>query len=205
MRLRLPAAVVIFLGSYLPLSVILLAQDFDGAMLWRPVCWPFSGGGADCGIPLGHPLASLGLATVCAVCFGATLLAMRLTKAKRSIVVEDAKYVPAELIGYALPYVVAFMKLDFETSKLVALAIFLGWFFWITYRSGQIVLNPFLAAFGWRLYDVRYRFPGSSAVHTGKALCDDVIAGGDRCRHTMIDDVVIIRTKKEKGGDGDAG
>ena len=196
---------MVFLGSYLPLSVILLAQDVDVAKLSGSVCWPFPGEGAGCAIPLGNPLASLGVVAVCAACFGATLLALRLAKARRSIVVEDARHVPSELISYALPYVVAFMKLDFETTKLVGLAIFLGWLFWITYRSGQIVLNPFLAAFGWRLYEVRYRFPGSATVRTGKALSDDVIASGDRCPHTTIDDVVVIRTKKESRGHGDAG
>ena len=52
--------------------------------------------------------------------------------------------------------------------------------------------------------DVTYRFPGAENEHRGKALCDDVIAGGDRCRHTMIDDVVIIRKKQEAAG-GHAG
>ena len=196
---------MVFLGSYLPLSVILLVQDFDGSLLWESVCWPFSSTVADCAVPLGNPWTSLSVVAVCSVCFGATLLTLRLAKARRSIIVEDAKHVPSELIGYALPYVVAFMKLDFEMNKLVGLAIFLCWLFWITYRSGQVVLNPFLAAFGWRLYDVRYRFMESTKVHTGKALSEDIITNGDRYPHTMIDDVIVIRKKKERGCDGDAG
>ncbi len=192
---------MVFAGSYLPLSVILLAQDFDGSMLSRPVCWPFSGG--ECAVPFGNPLASLGSATVCAACFAATLLALRLTNARRSIVVERARHVPSELMGYALPYVVALMNMEFEAKKLVGMAVFLVWLFWITYRSGQIVLNPFLVAFGWKLYEVRYRFPGSETEHTGKALSDGLIASRDRCMHTMIDDVVIIRTRTEQGGHGD--
>ena len=66
MRLRPVAAAMVFVGSYLPLSVILLAQDIDGAVLSRSVCWPFSGTAADCAIPLGHPLVSLGVVVVCA-------------------------------------------------------------------------------------------------------------------------------------------
>ena len=200
MRLRLAAAVVVFLGSYLPLSLILLVQDFDSALYSRSVCWPFAVQGPQCIIPLGHPVTSLAFLTACGACFAVTVLVLRLTRAKRSIVIERAKHVPSELMSYALPYIVAFMNMDYETNKLVGLVIFLGWLFWITYRSGQIVLNPFLVAFGWRLYEVTYRFPDSKTEHSGKALCEGVIASGDKCRHTSIDDVVIIRTKTASGG-----
>jgi len=199
MRLRLASAAVVFVGSYLPLSAILLVQDVNFALLGASACWPFAGVSAQCVIPLGNVAASLGSVVVCGACFAATLLVLRVGKAKTSIEIVNARYVPSELMSYALPYIVAFMNLDFQTNKLVGLVIFLGWLFWISYRSGQIVMNPFLVAFGWRLYEVTYRFVESPKEHHGKALCDDAIVGGERCRHTMIHDVVIIR-KKEKGG-----
>ena len=115
------------------------------------------------------------------------------------IVIERAKHVPSELMSYALPYIVAFMNMDYEPNKLVGLAIFLVWLFWITYRSGQIVLNPFLVAFGWKLYELTYRFADSATEHSGKALCDHVVASGERCMHTTIDGVVIIRRKTQGG------
>ena len=152
MRLRLAAAVVVFVGSYLPLSVILLVQDADYALMAGLACWPFPGESQQCVIPLGNPAASVGSLAVCVACFTVTVLVLRLAKAKRSIVIERARHVPSELMSYALPYIVAFMNMDYRTNKLVGLVIFLGWLFWMTYRSGQIVLNPFLVAFGWRLY-----------------------------------------------------
>ena len=207
MRLRLAAAVVVFLGSYLPLSVILLVQDFDYALYARSACWPLAAKGTQCVIPLAHPVASLGFAAACGACFAATLLVLRLTRsrAKVSIVIERAKYVPSELMSYALPYIVAFVNMDYDPKKLVGLAIFLVWLFWITHRSGQIVLNPFLVAFGWKLYELTYRFTDSEAEHNGKALCDNLVASGDRCRHTTIDDVIIIRTETQGDGRGHAG
>ena len=207
MRLRLAVAVVVFVGSYLPLSVILLVQDFDYALYARSVCWPLAPNGTHCVIPLAHPVASLGFAAACGACFAVTVLVLRLTRAraKVSIVIERAKHIPSELMSYALPYIVAFINMDYEPNKLVGLAIFLIWLFWLTYRSGQIVLNPFLVAFGWRLYELTYRFTDSETEHSGKALCDNVISTGDRCRHTMIDDVIIIRTKTQGGGCGHVG
>lgn len=98
-------------------------------------------------------------------------------------------------MSYALPYIVAFMNMDYELEILVGLAIFLVWLFWITYKSGQIVVNPFLAAFGWKLYELTYRFTGSETEHSGKALCDNVVVTGERYSHKQIDDVLIVRTK----------
>lgn len=196
MCLRLTAAVVIFVGSYLPLSVILLVQDFDYALYSCSVCWPLATENTPCVVPLGHPVASLGFVAACGTCFAVTILVLHLTKAraKVSINIVRAKHVPSELMSYALPYIVAFMNMDYEPGKLVGLAIFLAWLFWITYRSGQIVLNPFLVAFGWKLYELTYRFTDSTTQHVGKALCDNVVASGDRCKHMTIDDVVIIKT-----------
>ena len=207
MRLRLATAVVVFVGSYLPLSVILLVQDFDYALYAHSECWPLAAKGTQCVIPLAHPVASLGFVAACGVCFTVTVLVLRLARAraKVSIVIERAKYVPSELMSYALPYIVAFVNMDYEPKKLVGLALFLVWLFWITYRSGQIVLNPFLVAFGWKLYELTYRFTDRETEHSGKALCDNLVATGDRCRHMVIDDVIIIRTETQGGGRGHVG
>lgn len=82
MRLRLGAGIVVFLGSYFPLTAILLAQDFDYALYSGSPCWPFAPGNAQCAIPLGHPVASLGSVAVCAACFVANLLVPRQLKAR---------------------------------------------------------------------------------------------------------------------------
>ena len=146
LQLRLSAAIFIFLGSYLPLSVILLARDYEYATLSHPVCWyPFTED-PECVLPLRNPSYSLGIFVTCLICFAITLLVLRLTKAKRSIVILDAKYIPTDLINYALPYVVAFVTIEYhETGKFLGFLVFLAWMFWITYKSGQIILNPFLS------------------------------------------------------------
>lgn len=40
-----------------------------------------------------------------------------------------------------------------EPQKLLGFTVFLLWMFAITYKSGQILMNPLLLIFGWRLYE----------------------------------------------------
>jgi hypothetical protein len=105
----------------------------------------------------------------------------------------EVKYVPADLMNYTLPYVVSFMSIEYQdTGKFIGLIIFLGWMFWITFRAGQIILNPLLIAFGWRLYDIKYRYAGSQNLYSGFALVKDAgklvraSAGPGTCRRLAL-------------------
>ena len=130
LQLRLAAAVVVFVGSYLPLSLILLVQDFDYGLNSGSGCWPLAEegpagpdvgpeAGTRCVVPLRHPGASLGFAATCGVCFAVTAYVLRITshRAKVSIVISRAKHVPSELMSYALPYIAAFMDTDYEAKE----------------------------------------------------------------------------------------
>lgn len=204
MQFRLVIGAVIFLGSYLPLSLILLAQNFDYAALDTPLCLTFWH--TTCSIPLRNPSPAIGFFGVCCVCFAITLLALQVVKPKHQIVIGEAKHVPTDLMNYTLPYVVSFMSIDYqETGKFVGFAIFLGWMFWITYRSGQIILNPILIAFGWKFYEVSYRFPTSATTYISKALVHgDDISPGERHRQVAIQDTLIIKNKTINRGHDNA-
>ncbi|WP_238534594.1 hypothetical protein [Alishewanella aestuarii] len=70
------------------------------------------------------------------------------------IEVKKAKAIPNEIINYTFPYVVSFMGISYsEPQKLLGFAVFLVWMFAITYKSGQILMNPLLLILGWRLYE----------------------------------------------------
>lgn len=100
-------------------------------------------------------------------------------------------------MSYTLPYVVSFMSLDYQQAgKFVGLIVFLLWMFWITHRSGQILLNPIFIAFGWRLHEISYRFPGSETVHQGRALSSGTLKPETQYTHSIIQDVVIIKNKR---------
>jgi hypothetical protein len=194
LQIRVPFAAAIFLGSYLPLSLILLAQNFDYASVSRPICWNWTDTATACAMPFRNPTFALGIFFICLVCFGITLFTLAVVTPKREIVVRQAKYVPADLMNYVLPYVVSFMSIDYqELGKFIGLVIFLAWMFWITFKSGQIILNPLLIVFGWRLYDISYNYPGDNTEYSNLALSDVLISPQERYRQTAIQDVMVIK------------
>ncbi|ODT10717.1 MAG: hypothetical protein ABS35_41885 [Kaistia sp. SCN 65-12] len=122
-----------------------------------------------------------------------SIITLAIAKPNIPVDITEARYTPAELMNYTLPYVVSFMNLDYQqTGKFVGLMIFLIWMFWITYKSGQLILNPMLTAFGWRHYEVTYRFPGNDEYFIGQALSRHPLTLG-RHNQTSIQEVLIFR------------
>ncbi len=184
MQFRLFTALVVFIGSYLPLSLILLAQNFDFAAVSRQFCWPISEN--LCALPIKSPIFSIGLFTLTFICFGVTLIALRAIRPSIDVEVIEAEYIPTDLMNYTLPYVVSFMSIDYqETGKFIGFLVFLVWMFWITYRAGQVILNPVLIALGWRLYTISYRFAGSPNVFKTSALSKGHLNPGDHKQYPL--------------------
>jgi hypothetical protein len=193
MQFRVLAAGIIFLASYLPLSVILLFQDLSFDRPVDPLCNPVAAG-PQCTLPLDHPLQAIGAVLGCAVALGVTILLLALVQPKRKIVIKESKHVPADLMNYVLPYIVALMGLDYkDIGKLLGFLIFFLWIFTITYRSGQVILNPVLTVFGWQLYDVSYAFEGGPETYNGAALSRVVLHAGSKYDHVAIQDVLIVK------------
>lgn len=134
MRLRIYSAAILFLGSYLPLSVILLVQNFRYELWGEEICteWrPFN-----CAIPLRQPVISLSFVAICLVCFVFTLIVLDAIKVRQQAVVSEVKHIPTDLMNYVLPYVVSFMGIDYnDIGKFVGFIVFLAWIFIITYKS----------------------------------------------------------------------
>jgi hypothetical protein len=87
------------------------------------------------------------------------------------VTVVESKHVPADLINYVIPYVVSFVSLEYkDPSKLLGFGILFFWIFWITFKSGQIVLNPALAVLGWRLFEVKFTYHGSTDIFVRRML-----------------------------------
>ena len=105
-------------------------------------------------------------------------------------------------MNYTLPYVVSFMSLDYqEVGKFIGLIIFLGWMFTITYRSGQLILNPLLIVFGWRLYEIRYVFPGDETERIARVLSTEQLQPATRYKQAIIQEVMIIKSNDASGGE----
>jgi hypothetical protein len=196
-QFRLIISVFVFLGSYLPLSVILLAENFQYDALKKPLCharWT-----QDCFLPLNNPGLSLSIFALCAFCLLVTLAALSVIRPDKKIIIEQATHVPADLMNYTLPYVVSFMSVNYQqTAPFVGFLIFLAWMFLITHRSGQTLLNPVLIVFGWRPYQVDYRFGGDQITHSGLALVRGHIAPTESHLEAPVQDILIIKPKTGK-------
>lgn len=171
MELRLVFASAIFLGSYLPLSVILLVQDFKVEFLNRPFCsalWQMS---SECELPFNNPYLSIGFALCCLFCLLITILVILCKQEAQSITIIESKQIPTDLINYVVPYIVSFMSLEYsQSTKVLGFMLFMIWIFWLSYKTGQVILNPILIILGWKLYEIKYTYQNSPLERIDKAL-----------------------------------
>jgi hypothetical protein len=153
-NVRLVPALVLFLGSYFPLAVILLLQDIEATSAKQSLCLTFLW--TQCELPrLANPSRSVSLFIATALCLVGFFATLRLLKPIQRIEVTAAKPIPNELINYVFPYVVSFLGLELgNAAKFWGFIFFLTWMFAITYRSGQILMNPVALVAGWQLYEV---------------------------------------------------
>jgi hypothetical protein len=194
MQPRIIIAAAIYLGSYLPLSVILLAQDLDLDALKRGICPVGSMMTLSCTSPLKNPYWSFGAVAACALGMVVTFVALHALRTSQRVKVTESKHIPADLINYVIPYVVSFISLDYEQgTKLIGFGVFLIWIFWITYQSGQIVLNPVLAVFGWKLFEVKFTYPGGSDIFVGRMLSKVDIEPDRSYLQGHFQDVLVVR------------
>ncbi|MEC4723863.1 hypothetical protein RY831_32675 [Noviherbaspirillum sp. CPCC 100848] len=164
MQFRLISGFLIFIGSYLPLAIILAVQDIPKDWWSRPICSIADIKVDSCSyVPFEKPVYALTFLAVT----GLSVLMANVSFKKLSypfqIEVVQAKAIPNELINYTFPYVVSFMGISYnEPQKLLGFAVFLLWMFAITYKSGQILMNPLLLMFKWRLHEATILINGNT-------------------------------------------
>jgi len=196
MHLRNWSALALYVGSYVPLSLILLAQDLDEEVMRSDLCSVRSWRSPQCVLPLQHPSWSIGAVAISLICLAVTLWTLGQVRGQQRVRVSEAKHVPADLINYVIPYVLSFMGLDYgQSATLLGFAVFFFWIFWITHRSGQIIMNPILVAFGWRLYEIKFNYLQSEDPFTGRVLSKMVIEPNGVYRQAQLQDVMIIHER----------
>lgn len=163
MQFRLISAFLIFIGSYLPLAIILAIQDIPKKWWGLALCDIRKTTIKECTFnPFENPSFSL---TFIGVTFFSIIIANLSFKKilyPFDIEVITAKSTSNDIINYVFPYVVSFMGISYnEPEKLLGFAVFLIWMFAITYKSGQIIMNPLLLMFGWRLHEATILINGT--------------------------------------------
>lgn len=160
MQFRPLVGFVIFLGSYLPLAIILAVQDIPFSW-WEPSFCDFSKI-SDC---LFNPFEHLYLSIIFIGVTGFSVIVSNISLKKIDFPfdgeVKSSKTIPNDIINYVFPYVVSFMGISYDApEKMLGFVVFILWMFAITYKSGQIIMNPLLLMFGWKLYEAKIQING---------------------------------------------
>lgn len=178
MQFRLIPALLVFLGSYFPLALILLVQDVSESSWSSNFCTEWE----SCRLPtFDHPWLAFSAVAVTGLCLLLTCMIFRIIRYRYQVNVVESKSIPSELISYSFPYIVSFMGVDYGAlGKVVGLMFFLLWLFLITFRSGQIILNPILLILGWNLYEAKVCVNGH--IRITRVLSKSKLTPGDyRC------------------------
>lgn len=188
--MRLFPALILFLGSYFPLSLILLIQDIKESNWKAPLCKITEV--SSCYLPeLENPVRALGLLGICAVSLAIFMIVMKRFSGYSSLDVVDSKSISNDLINYVFPYVVSFMGLDLGVDgKFFGFLLFVVLMFVITYRSGQILMNPFLLVAGWQLYELNIVTEGHKRCV--KALSKELVRPGDHLESGLIHGIYVL-------------
>ncbi|QTD46176.1 hypothetical protein [Ottowia testudinis] len=138
---------------------MLALQDVPASVWNAKLCFSLSG----CNFEIfSHSYAVVTSLLVTGASFVITLLILKSLSYPFEVELREPKPIPSELIGYSFPYIVSFMGVDYATpGKVAGLIVFLIWLFMITYRAGEIIMNPLLLVFGWNLYECKINLDGS--------------------------------------------
>ena len=155
MQFQLIPGFLIFVGSYLPLAIILAFQDIPYTWWSQSICNISQLSAGRCNFnAFEHPALSLSFLLTSATAVVLAWFALNRISYPFCVDVKRAKANPNEIINYTFPYVVSFMGITYaDPQKFLGFGVFLLWMFAITYKSGQILMNPLLLILGWRLYD----------------------------------------------------
>ncbi|ERM09042.1 hypothetical protein ABEI17_08430 [Pantoea agglomerans] len=155
MQFQIIPGFFIFLGSYLPLAFILALQDIPKTWWSKKLCTVQSFSDGSCVfIPFENPIISISFLLVTFIAILIVLVSLKKIKYPFEVEVKKYKKIPNEIINYTFPYIVSFMGISYgDPQKLIGFMVFLLWMFAITYKSGQILMNPLLIIMKWKIYE----------------------------------------------------
>jgi len=198
MQLNFLAALFLFLGSYFPLSIILAIQDVRSTSWDLPFCRTFSFW-EECSLPaLANPTLAICFIGVTSVSIIFFWFVLKNFDGRQEMLILESKTIPNDLINYVFPYLVSFMGLELgNEGKVWGFVVFLCWMFLITYRSGQILMNPLLLVAGWQLYEVNADMEGHK--RNLRALSKTPVLPKQRLQSCLIQGIYVLSNRKNNG------
>lgn len=197
MQIKLIPAVLLFLGSYFPLALILAVQDVKVESWALPICrspqfW------LHCQLPeLANAKLAYTFMAVCAASLIFFLWVLRHFRGTTQMTIESSKSIPNDLINYVFPYIVSFMGVELgSTGKVLGFTLFLAWLFLISYRSGQILMNPLLLAVGWQLYEIQADIEGNKRLL--RALSRDSVLPNQALQSCLVQGIYVLSRENKK-------
>ncbi|WP_218511366.1 hypothetical protein [Variovorax sp. dw_308] len=170
-------------------------QDVKANSWTQPFCKSLSFW-KDCSLPaLDNPGLAWSFLIATALSLVFFLYTLRHFGGQHEMEIEESKTIPNDLINYVFPYVVSFMGLDLgSTGKTLGFALFLAWMFLISYRSGQILMNPLLLVAGWQLYEIKADMEGHKRQL--RALSREPVHPKQRLRSCFIQGIYVLSKPK---------
>lgn len=192
MQFRIVSGFLVFIGSYLPLAIILAVQDISINWWSRPICKVDNLNAGLCSfMPFENPKLALSFLVIAAISALAASSILKKISYPFEVEIKQSKVIPNDIINYTFPYVVSFMGISYsEPEKLLGFCVFLLWMFAITYKSGQILMNPLLLILGWRLHEASILINGNE--RDVRMLKQGVLRAGKQ-RGQTIQDFYIVR------------
>lgn len=192
MQFRIVSGFLIFIGSYLPLAIILAVQDIPRSWWARPICKISHFNAGDCSfVPFKNPELALTFLAIAGLSALISQISLKSISYPFEVEIKQTKAISNEIINYTFPYVVSFMGISYgDPEKLLGFIVFLLWMFAITYKSGQIVMNPLLLILGWRLHDASISINGN--LRDVRVLKQGALTPGKQ-RGQTIQDFYIVR------------
>ena len=190
MQFKIIPAFLVFIGSYLPLSIILFIQNINENSIESDFCLNFSN---ICGLPtLQNPFLAYSILLLTLSCFILSYYLINEIRCAKTLEVIEVKPIPNELISYSFPYIVSFMGFNYSNkTTFISFLTFFFWLFLITYKAGQIVMNPLFIIFGWNLFEAKAKI--NNEILTIKILSKTAIYQNRKYKYAKIQGNFIIK------------
>lgn len=165
MKERTITAILLFLSSYAPLGPILIVIDFQ----WSTKTFS-------------HLFVDKVILFIAILSAAIPFMILRRIKGGEVFIVKEAKNRTGDLIGYALPYLVAFigLKLD-DVGSVIGFLMFLTLLCVLTIKTHALWINPMLALMNFKLYEATVQKEGAQPS-VCFLLSNQILLIGSRCR-----------------------